>query len=261
MGNSRGSVMWLELLTTDVAAARRFYGDVVGWKGEQIAPSGVPYTLLKAAGQQVAGLMALPTDVAANGKPPFWGLYVEVDDVDASAAHAVALGGRVLKTAQDIPSVGRSAVVTDPGGAALNLFRALASGSSATVSDAPGSVGWIELHSRDWAAAWPFYEALFGWRKVRATDLPGLGTYQVFALPRSGSGAMFNSPAAAGGDFWLVYLNVGDIDAAQRRVLAGGGRVLHGPQQVPGGQWIVQFQDPQGAACALLGPRIGGDTP
>lgn len=260
MVGSQGSVVWIELSTTDVTAARRFYGDVTGWRGEQIELPGTRYTLLKAGGQQVAGLKALPADATAGGRLPFWSLYVAVDDLPASQHRVLESGGRVLKEAADIPGVGRLAVVADPGGAVFTLFRPEVAASSATIGDAPGSVGWIELHSRDWAASWPFYERLFGWRRERATDRCAVGTWQVFTLPGKGSGGLFDSPAAAHGDFWLVYLNVTDIDAACRRIVAGGGRVVHGPAQVRGGRWTVQFQDPQGAACALQGPRAAGTT-
>jgi uncharacterized protein len=53
---------------------------------------------------------------------------------------------------------------------------------------------------------------------------------------------------------WLYYINVASVDAALARTAAGGGKVLMGPHQVPGGSWIVMGQDPQGAAFAVVGP-------
>jgi len=55
--------------------------------------------------------------------------------------------------------------------------------------------------------------------------------------------------------FWLYYFNVGDIDAAAKRVTAGGGRILGDPLELPGGSWVIQCADPQGAAFALEGKR------
>jgi predicted enzyme related to lactoylglutathione lyase len=54
---------------------------------------------------------------------------------------------------------------------------------------------------------------------------------------------------------WLFYFNVDDIDAAHRRIAANGGTLMHGPSEVPGGQWIVQASDPQGVVFAVVGPR------
>ena len=54
---------------------------------------------------------------------------------------------------------------------------------------------------------------------------------------------------------WLYYFNVSDIDAAVKRVKAGSGQLLSGPMEVPGGSWIAQCADPQGAMFALVGHR------
>jgi predicted enzyme related to lactoylglutathione lyase len=82
-----------------------------------------------------------------------------------------------------------------------------------------------------------------------------MGTYQLFTIGAAPAGGMFNSPAAQAARFWLYYIHVGDIDAAAKRVSEGGGKVVQGPHQVPGGGWIVQGSDPQGATFALLGMR------
>ena len=66
---------------------------------------------------------------------------------------------------------------------------------------------------------------------------------------------MFNSPAVQGAGFWLFYFGVGDIDAAAERVRIGGGKILEGPGDTPGG-WIARCEDPQGAMFALMGPRF-----
>jgi predicted enzyme related to lactoylglutathione lyase len=66
---------------------------------------------------------------------------------------------------------------------------------------------------------------------------------------------MFTKPATVPAPFWLYYFNVGDIDAAMRRVRAGDGEILDGPIEVPGDRWIVRCTDPQGAMFALVGKR------
>jgi len=86
-------------------------------------------------------------------------------------------------------------------------------------------------------------------------DMGPMGTYQLFTIGGAAVGGMFNSPAAQMARFWLYYFNVSDIDAAGKRVSDGGGKITQGPQQVPGGGWIIQASDPQGAAFALHGSR------
>ena len=114
-----GAFSWNELMTTDVESAKEFYGKLFNWQLEQ-APGDMPYTMAKAGGQEVAGLMTMPPEAA--GMPPAWGGYVTVDDVQASAKQVEALGGKVLLEPRDIPKVGRFCVISDPQGAVLSLI-------------------------------------------------------------------------------------------------------------------------------------------
>ena len=82
-----------------------------------------------------------------------------------------------------------------------------------------------------------------------------MGTYQLFSAGGQTIGGMFTKPPTVPVPFWLYYFNVGDIDAAVKRVKAGSGQILDGPIEVPGGSWIVQCMDPQGAIFALVGKR------
>ena len=118
----------------------------------------------------------------------------------------------------------------------------------------PGGVGWHELVAADWEKAWAFYSEIFGWQKADA-DIGALGTYQLFSAGGQTIGGMFTKPPMVPVPFWLYYFNIGDIDAAAKRVKAAGGQILKGPMEVPGGNWIVQCTDPQGAIFALGGTR------
>lgn len=115
-----GMFTWNELMTSDVKAAKDFYGKLLGWSMEDVSPGGMPYTLVKVKGQEIGGIMATPAD--AKGMPPMWGGYVAVDDVDAMAGHVTRLGGRILASPRDIPNVGRFCVLQDPQGAMLTLI-------------------------------------------------------------------------------------------------------------------------------------------
>jgi predicted enzyme related to lactoylglutathione lyase len=63
-----------------------------------------------------------------------------------------------------------------------------------------------------------------------------------------------NKPEQIPDPVWQFYFNVPAIDAAAKRVTDNGGKILMGPMEVPGGSWIVQCQDPQGAHFALMAP-------
>lgn len=256
MPNTRGRFVWVELLTTDAVAAKAFYSSVVGWRMQDVPTLSLTYTLLLAGTQQVGGLLPLSAQARSSGARPAWLGFVRVDDVDASVARLQRLGGRVQHAPVDIPGTGRCAVVADPQGALLNLFKPLRP-MPESPAHLPGHVGWRELHTTDWPAACDFYCDLLGWIKAEAHDLGSRGTYQVFSAGRESFGGMFNSPAAKSQmPWWLYYFQVVDIDAAAARVTAGGGTLVHAPHQVPGGGWVVQAADPQGAMFALLGNRI-----
>jgi predicted enzyme related to lactoylglutathione lyase len=115
-----GVFSWNELTTTDVAAAKAFYRQALGWELHDLNGNGMDYTIARKGEREVAGIMAVPKD--APGMPPAWGSYVTVDDVDARAARVEALGGKVLVAPRDIPTVGRFAVIADPQGATLALI-------------------------------------------------------------------------------------------------------------------------------------------
>ncbi len=120
----------------------------------------------------------------------------------------------------------------------------------------PGTIGWHELHTSDAQKAFDFYSTLFGWQQIQAMDMGPIGTYHIFGGEGTpmGMGGIFNDTEAPQPP-WLYYFTPADIDAAVPRVKAAGGQIVREPTQVPGGAWIVQGRDPQGAVFALVGMR------
>ncbi len=251
--------VWYELLTSDTKAAEAFYAEIVGWQMVDSGLPGMSYTFACAGERRVGGIMTIPQEVRERGGRPGWLGYVAVADVDAKASEVVALGGSVRRQPDDIPNVGRFAVIADPQGAILTLFRGQGTPPPPPEAGTLGMPSWHELYAKDWQAAFAFYEALFGWKKDRAVDLGPMGTYQLFSAGGAAIGGMMDLPQAPMPS-WMYYFSVGDIDEAAARILDKGGAVLNGPIQVPSGGWIVQAVDPQGAAFALLGTREGADA-
>jgi len=244
--------VWYELMTPDVPAAAAFYSQVVGWRAEDSGMPGMTYTLFKVGEAQVAGLMATPGELQAMGVPPSWGGYVAVDDVDASEARVLAAGGKVIRPADDIPGVGRFAVVADPQGAAFSLFKpARNDPPPMPPANAPGTVGWHELRAVDGPAVWDFYATMFGWTKGEALPMGPLGTYQIFEIDGVPSGAVMTKEADQPAPAWRFYTRVADIHAAAEHVRQLGGTLTMGPAEVPGGSWVLNARDPQGAVFAL----------
>jgi predicted enzyme related to lactoylglutathione lyase len=253
MVSSHGRFVWYELRTTDMEAAKAFYAKVVGWGTRDASMPDLPYTVCTAGEAPVSGLMYLPEAARRMGERPSWIGYVSVDDVDATADRIAELGGAVHVEPQDILDVSRFSVVADPQTATLALFKWLKPGREQPVElRRPGGVGWHELLADDWEKAWAFYSELFGWQRV-AADSDAMGPYQTFSAGGQTIGGMYTKPPVAPVPLWLYYFNVGDINAAAERVKAASGQILQGPMEVPGGNWMVQCTDPQGAVFALVG--------
>jgi predicted enzyme related to lactoylglutathione lyase len=254
MTSSHGKFVWHELMTTDTKAAETFYTRVTGWTATDPGMPGMSYTILNAGETGVGGIMEMPAGLQA---PPHWIGYIYVDDVDKAASLIAAAGGAIHKAADDIPNVGRFAVVADPQGGTFIIFKPNPEPEVLPPPPAPGApgiIGWNELVAGDALSVWPFYAAQFGWTETGDHDMGAMGTYKTFAANGT-FGGMMTRPPFIPYPVWRYYINVEDIDAASARVTGNGGHILNGPMQVPGGSWVINAQDPQGAHFALVGPR------
>src|SRR5271165_5738640 len=252
MANSPNPFVWYELMTTDADAAKAFYGAVIGWDAQEWGGSEFRYIIMSAGEKMVAGVMPMPEEVPAAGGRPGWLGYIGTDNVDAATQRVSEAGGFIHRAPADIPDVGRFSVVADPQGAVFMLFTPLGGDNAPAPAGTPGHVGWRELYAADWPSAFAFYAAQFGWAKGEAVDMGPMGTYQLFAAGGDPIGGMMNKPEGIPAPVWQFYFNVPEADAAIARVTANGGRVLNGPLQVPGGSWIAQCMDPQGATFAVI---------
>ncbi len=258
-----GRFFWYELMTSDQDAAIAFYEKVVGWTTSDMPMpdgSGARYTILNAGERGVGGLMQISADMKAGGAVPAWVGYVHVADADAAAKAIADAGGKLLMGPMDIPTVGRFAFVTDPGGAAFYVMAPFprADGVPPPLGQyAPGNVGWHELYAADGEAkAFDFYAGQFGWTTTSEMDMGQMGKYRLFATGGDEPvGGMMDKPAQMPAGAWQFYFNVDAIDAGAERVTGNGGQIIMGPMEVPNGMWVVQGIDPQGAHFALVAPK------
>jgi predicted enzyme related to lactoylglutathione lyase len=116
-----GSLVWTELVTPDVAKSTAFYSTLFGWTAEPMPMPDFTYTVMKRGADSAGGVMPLQ---AHMGKvPPHWMPYFAVDDVDATVARALSLGGTVCAPAMDIQDVGRMAILTDGQNASFAILK------------------------------------------------------------------------------------------------------------------------------------------
>jgi predicted enzyme related to lactoylglutathione lyase len=246
-----GRPLWYELMTTDMKAAEAFYKAVVGWTSEPFEHSPQPYTMFNRSGETpVAGVLTTPEGLNA---PPFWAMYVGVPKLEDAVANIKRHGGSECSPVIEVPTVGRMQMMKDPQGAAFYVYEPSSSDQPPEVAAEIGEASWHELTTTDAPAAMKFYSEVFGWQPSEAMDMGPMGKYQMFNRPHGMIGGMMNRPPEMANvpPNWQIYFRVPDITAAVERIKANGGQILNGPMEVPGGDWVVNGMDPQGAAFAL----------
>ncbi len=264
MTNPLGSFIWYELMTSDADGAAAFYAAVVGWNivGEPPAESGVlDYRhIARADGGQTGGVLQLSPHMVEGGARPGWMGYLYVADIDRAIAEITADGGHALMPKTTI-EVGSFAMVTDPQGVPFYIMTPIApAGHEGQKSDAynrwkPGHVSWNELYTSDIEAAKSFYAKYFDFAFNDKMPMGDMGDYWFIDHGGEQIGAMMQKPPHVPVNGWNYYIRVPSIDAAKAAVLANGGQVFHGPMEVPGGDWIINGMDPQGAMFALVGAQ------
>jgi len=245
----RGRILWYELMTTDMNAAERFYHTVVGWTATAMQDSPEPYkTFMRSADAPVAGLMTIPKEMPF---PPHWGMYVGVANLETAVAQVETLKGKALSPVIEVPGIGRMRPMADPQGAAFSLYEP-ARPPHAEARPQLRDVSWNELMTTDAEAALKFYGEIFGWKERSAVDMGHMGKYHEWGREWS-MGGMMNRPAelAQVPPHWGFYFRVDDVRTGAERVKQNGGQVANGPMEVPGGSWIVNCIDPQGAHFSL----------
>jgi predicted enzyme related to lactoylglutathione lyase len=258
----RGDFIWYELLTTNIAAAKRFYDAVVGWNIQDKSDFPNDYRMIgRSDGKFAGGAMQLSEESKEHGARPCWLGYILVPDVDASVASISAEGGQVHMPAFDIPGVGRVAMVTDPQGAPFYIMKPQPpEGDPDAKSDVfspteAQRVRWNELSTTDQDGAIDFYKRQFGWNQEGAMPMGEMGDYRFIQANGVNIGAIMRKPPQRPVSVWSYYIGVDDIDRAIQAITEGGGQVLNGPNEIPGGEFALNAMDPQGAAFGVVGPR------
>ena len=249
----RVEFVWYELMTTDPAAAKKFYTDIVGWGTAPFENgSGMDYTMWMKGEAPVGGVMELPEEARKGGAPSHWIGYVAVPDVDATAAKAKKLGGQVIHGPEDIPEVGRFVILRDPQGAVVCAFKGSQDMPDADGQPQTGDFSWNELSTPDHKAAFDFYADLFGWEKQQAMDMGDGFLYQMYGIGEKMLGGMYDkTDEQPGPPAWLYYTVVDDLDRTVEKVKKNGGTIVVEPMEVPGGSRVAVGIDPQGAAFGL----------
>ncbi|MFD8752760.1 VOC family protein [Kitasatospora sp. NPDC059577] len=239
-----GAPCWVELGTSDPAAAGAFYRELFGWREDDGGrPGAGDHARMLLGDVPVAAI----TPRYGPRQPTAWSVCFAVADADATAARIRDAGGSLLKDPADVRDQGRFAVAADRSGAVFLLWQARAF-AGAGVFNEPGSLGWVELLTRDPAGATDFYPAVFDW-SVAASEYYtqwGLAGQDFGGMPVMGEGFAPEVPP-----HWQPYFSCVDADLTVGRAVALGADVLVPASGAPGARRIAVLRDPQGAAFGV----------
>ena len=263
MTNPPGTPIWYELLTDDLAQVAPFYRAVMGWaisaQTDPVPDIGMDYRMIERDdGGFAGGAMAIDEAMRGGGARPGWLVYFGVEDVDDSVAEAQRLGASIQMPPVTLEGIGRMAMIADPQGAPFYLMRGASEQASEVFSGMePGGCRWNELSTSDAPAAVAFYRDLLGFGTDNFMPMGDAGNYVFLEAGGQTIGAI--GPITQPGEqaAWLPYFGVGDIETARQAVEASGGRVLMGPMEVPGGDWIIVATDSADARVGFVGSRKG----
>lgn len=247
-----GSFCWLELATTDQAAAKNFYTSLFGWTVTEFPMGpGAIYTIFNLEGRNTGAAFAITEDM--KGMPPNWMLYMATANADETAAKAAAAGGGVIKPAFNVMDAGRMAVLRNPIGACFAVWQPVTHPGFG-IQGVPGTLCWADLSTPDPGAAAPFYKAVFGWEIT-----PGEHDDSGYLHIKNGESfiggilpAKYRNPNAPA--HWMSYIYVADCDASAAQAKELGARLYMEPNTIEKVGRMAIVADPQGAVFAIFQP-------
>lgn len=243
-----GTPSWIDLATPDLEAAKRFYGELLGWRLEDTGAEANHYHMALLRGRRVAGV----GPAQPGGAPTaLWTTYLASTEVDVHASAIADAGGEVMFGPHDVLGEGRMLVAQDPGGAVFGIWQPLAFAGAQLVNE-HGTLVWNELNTRDLDGAARFYGEVFGYGFEDLPDVP-FG-YKMFKVGERTVGGMLQMTDEWGPEVpphWMAYLQHDDVDAGLERVRELGGEVMFEPVDSPYGRFSV-VRDPQGGTFTLI---------
>lgn len=249
-----GAPCWLDLFTSDAARAEEFYGRLFGWTARRLGPDLGDYVNFLVDDLPVAGMVGHDGTV---DHPDGWTVYLATADAAATAAAAVAAGGRTIVEPTRIADLGTVAMLVDPGGAPVGLWQPGTFPGTRVLVE-PGAPAWFELTARAAATAVDFYRRVFGCDTavVGDTDDSRRTWLLVGGEPRAGIRDRARALPAQVPANWQVHFGVVDVDAAVDLVIELGGAVRGPAVDSPSGR-LAQVADPTGAVFRLVGVPAG----
>lgn len=247
-----GTFGWAELATHDAAQAKTFYGALFGWtfQDNPMSDDGSVYSMAQLGeGLNIVGLYEQDAEMRAHEVPAHWLNYINVADIEATAAAARRLGGTVAIDPFEVGENGSMSVIVDPTGATVALWQP-GSHIGADVLNLPGSMCWHELATPNSVEARRFYGGLFGWQ----VDQQMGDNYSAMSLDGSSVCGIMQMDADWEGipPHWMTYFTVEDCDLSARRARDLGGDVKVPCTDIEGVGRFAVCTDPDGVLFSII---------
>ncbi|MGI8522635.1 MAG: VOC family protein [Nocardioides sp.] len=249
----QGTPSWAELVTPDQKSAQEFYGPLFGWSfDDNDMGDDAHYYIGTVEGDAVVGVSGQMPGM--EGHPAFWGVYLAVDDVDATTAKVEAAGGKVEAGPFDVNDNGRMSALQDPTGARINLWQAKAMVGTVRANE-PGTPVWNELVTPDVDTAVRFYTDVLG----MGSEPMEMGEAGAYAVLTNAEGNRIGGALPPQTDgvppHWNIYFYVADVDASCAQAESLGGSALAPAFDAPGVGRMAMLRDPQGATFWVMNEK------
>jgi predicted enzyme related to lactoylglutathione lyase len=247
-----GKVIWADLVTPDVAEAKRFYGALFGWTFREV-PGDSNYSLALLNGEPLAGLFQ-KSQPAGQAQQPAWLTFLAVRDADTAQAAAVRLGGKVLAKSHNYPQRGRQAILADPDGA---MFAVLAAqgGDPPDYLPEPGEWIWSSLFVKDPKGETEFYKGLCDYDVYDLASEGESGAQHYILSGDNYARAALNALPADSKRrraHWLNFVRVTDVADTVQKAVGMGAHLLVEPRIDRHGGRLAVLADPSGAPFGVM---------
>jgi predicted enzyme related to lactoylglutathione lyase len=243
----QGRWVWAELIADNVEAEKTFYQEVFGWQFESHGTGTDLYTLVRANGRPIAGIIHYAKPAGAE-RSARWLPLMSVPDTARSADQAAASGGKVLVPPKSFPGRGEASVLADPEGALFGVIHT-GTGDPPDVFPSYNAWLWLELWAKDASQMADFYRPIGAYTVMRQEGLGDRTELHLMAsgYPRAGILELLRKDLPT---TWLPYVRVRDLKETVASVVRAGGRVVIEPNPEIRSGKVAVFLDPLGAAVA-----------
>ncbi len=227
-------IKWADTFLQNFQSGREFYAELFAWQfTDQYDDEQLVYSLANLSTQNGSSSPAIVAGIGPcnfpkpDDMPLNWGVYIVVQELEASIDKVLAAGGKVCKEPMEVMDAGRMAVCLDSRGAVFHLWQALTHFGT-EIEGVPGALCWFELVSRDVYQSMKFYHDVFGWDAVEQ-QTNGKSHWR-FKVDNNVIGGMHTrTDESRDQELWVPYFNTVELNRQLDDCSRLGGSVVFGP--------------------------------